>query len=83
VVTGLYRHVRNPMYVAILWTLAGQALLMGSRALVGYALVVALMFHLWVIAYEEPTLRDKFGAEYQAYCANVRRWWPRGRAWSP
>jgi len=83
VVTGLYRYVRNPMYVAILWMLAGQALLMGNRALVGYAIVVALMFHLWVIAYEEPTLREKFGAEYDAYRAGVRRWWPRWKPRSP
>jgi len=83
VVTGLYRYVRNPMYVAILWMLAGQALLMGNRALVGYAILVALMFHLWVLAYEEPTLREKFGADYAAYCASVRRWWPRRRPWSP
>jgi protein-S-isoprenylcysteine O-methyltransferase Ste14 len=83
VVTGLYRHVRNPMYVAILWMLVGQALWIGSRALAGYALAVWLMFHLWVLVYEEPTLREKFGADYAAYCAGVRRWWPRWRAWSP
>jgi len=81
VVTGLYRYVRNPVYVAILWMLIGQALLMGSPALAGYALAVWLGFHLWVLAYEEPTLREKFGADYAAYRAGVRRWWPRWRAW--
>ena len=75
--TGLYRYVRNPMYVAILWMLIGQALLMGNPALAGYATLVWLGFHLWVLAYEEPTLRKKFGADYAAYRARVRRWWPR------
>ena len=82
VVTGLYRHVRNPMYVAILWMLAGQALLLGSRTLLVYAAVVWLCFHVFVLGYEEPTLRAKFGQSYAAYCANVRRWWPRWRPWS-
>jgi protein-S-isoprenylcysteine O-methyltransferase Ste14 len=83
VITGLYRYVRNPMYVAILWMLTGEALALGSLDLVLYASGVWLMFHLWVLGYEEPSLRAKFGADYAAYCAGVRRWWPRTRPWSP
>ena len=54
VVTGLYRYVRNPMYVAVLWIVVGQALLFGSRRLLAYAAVVWLTVHLWVLLYEEP-----------------------------
>jgi len=43
--------------------------------------VVAFGVHLFVLLYEEPTLRRKFGSDYEAYCQNVSRWWPRGRAW--
>jgi protein-S-isoprenylcysteine O-methyltransferase Ste14 len=46
-----------------------------------YAVLVIVGFHLFVLLYEEPTLRDKFGAEYGNYCKNVRRWWPRMKAW--
>jgi protein-S-isoprenylcysteine O-methyltransferase Ste14 len=81
VVSGLYRHVRNPMYVAVLAIIVGQALLFGSVAVLGYAGVVWLLFHGFVLAYEEPTLRRKFGSSYDAYRANVRRWWPRIRPW--
>ena len=81
VVTGLYRHLRNPMYVGVTSIVLGQALLFGSRTLVVYALAVAAAFHLFVTAYEEPVLRARYGAEYAAYCAAVRRWWPRRRPW--
>src|SRR5512138_1375894 len=61
VVTGLYRHVRNPMYVAILALVLGQALLLGHPLLLGYALVLWAGFHVFVVGYEEPRLRRTFG----------------------
>lgn len=81
VVSGLYCHVRNPMYVAVLSVIVGQALLLGSVVLVEYAGVVWLLFHVFVLGYEEPTLRRQFGSSYDAYRANVRRWWPRVKPW--
>ena len=82
VVSGQYRHVRNPMYVAILGMLVGQSLILGSTVLLRYALVVWLVFHAWVLIYEEPKLMAQFGPSYEAYRQNVRRWWPRIRPWS-
>jgi protein-S-isoprenylcysteine O-methyltransferase Ste14 len=81
VVTGLYRYVRNPMYVAVSSLIFGQGLLFGSVRMLEYGLVVWLAFHLFVLLYEEPALRSKFGDEYKEFCANVRRWWPRVRPW--
>jgi protein-S-isoprenylcysteine O-methyltransferase Ste14 len=81
VVTGLYRHVRNPMYVAVLSIVVGQALVFGSRRLLAYAGIVWLAVHLFVQLYEEPALRARFGDDYAAYTASVRRWWPRLRPW--
>ncbi len=81
VVTGLYRHVRNPMYSALLAVLLGQALLFGSAALLGYALLFWLAVHLFAVLYEEPTLARTFGEEYAAFRANVPRWIPRVRGW--
>jgi protein-S-isoprenylcysteine O-methyltransferase Ste14 len=83
VVNGLYRHVRNPMYVAVVSIVLGQALLLGRRALLEYGLGLWAAFHLFVLVYEEPTLRARYGEEYAAYCAAVRRWWPRLRPWRP
>lgn len=83
VVTGLYRHVRNPMYVAVVSVIVGQALLLGSAALLRYALVVAAGFHLFVLLHEEPSLSHRFGAEYEAYRRAVRRWIPRVKPWTP
>jgi protein-S-isoprenylcysteine O-methyltransferase Ste14 len=77
VVTGLYRYVRNPMYIAVLSVIVGQGLLFGSGVVLRYALVVALGFHLFVLLHEEPSLRRRFAAEYEAYCRAVRRWLPR------
>ncbi len=79
VVSGLYRNVRNPMYVAVTAAILGQALLFASRALLIYGVLVWLFFHLFVYFYEEPTLRAKFGAEYEAVCREVPRWIPRLR----
>ena len=81
VTAGLYRHVRNPMYVAVLAIILGQALWSGSAAIFGYAVLAWLFFTLFVIGYEEPTLRAAYGEEYETYCANVRRWIPRLRPW--
>ena len=81
VVSGLYRHVRNPMYVAVVCAIVGQALLFGSVVLLEYAGVVWLVFHVFVLGYEEPALRQQFGSSYAAYRENVRRWWPRLTPW--
>lgn len=76
VVLGLYRHVRNPMYVAALLILVGEAILFESATLAIFAGLVFLVFHAWVILYEEPVLRRKFGNSYENYCTNVSRWIP-------
>jgi protein-S-isoprenylcysteine O-methyltransferase Ste14 len=81
VVTGLYRYVRNPIYVAVVAIILGQALLFGAWSLVLLGAGFWLAFHLFVVAYEEPTLQQTFGAEYEAYRANVPRWVPRLTAW--
>jgi protein-S-isoprenylcysteine O-methyltransferase Ste14 len=79
VVVGMYRYVRNPMYLGFaagwigLWVVFGHT----RVALAAAVAAAALGVHLFVIFYEEPTLRKKFGAEYEEYCRNVRRWWPR------
>jgi len=77
VVTGLYRYVRNPIYVAVTSLIAGQGLLFGNVRLLEYGLVVWLGFFAFVLLYEEPALRRKFGREYEDYCARVPRWIPR------
>src|SRR5271167_454834 len=68
VVTGLYRYVRNPMYVAVVSTILGQGLILGNVTLVEYGALVWLLFHLFVLVYEEPTLRSSFGSEYKLFC---------------
>ena len=77
VITGLYRYVRNPMYVAVVSAILGQGLLFGDIGLLGYGGLVWLGFHVSVVAYEEPTLRAAYGAEYGDFCAKVPRWIPR------
>jgi len=79
VVTGLYRYVRNPMYVAVLSMIFGQGLLFGNTWLLGYGVVVWLGFFAFVLLYEEPALRGEFGKEYDDFCAHVPRWIPRLR----
>lgn len=79
VVSGWYRYVRNPMYVAVLAAIAGQGLLLGNVRVLEYGGVVWLLFHLFVMGYEEPTLRSTFGPEYEQFCAAVPRWIPRLR----
>lgn len=77
VIRGLYRQVRNPMYVGVELILLGEALLFGSFRLLAYAALVWCVFNLFVIYYEEPVLRQKFGALYEEYCKSVPRWIPR------
>src|SRR3984885_8180747 len=77
VVTGLYRWVRNPMYVAVSLLIFGQGLLFGSARLLQYGLLVWLVFFAFVVLYEEPALSRKFGKEYEEYCVQVPRWIPR------
>jgi protein-S-isoprenylcysteine O-methyltransferase Ste14 len=84
VAVGFYRYVRNPMYAGFatgwigLWVIFGHP----NPALIAAVAAVALTVHLFVVFYEEPTLRGKFGADYEEYCGNVRRWWPRMRGWN-
>jgi protein-S-isoprenylcysteine O-methyltransferase Ste14 len=77
VARGLYRYVRNPMYIGVECVLLGEAILFASSGLLVYAVLVGVLFHLFVLAYEEPSLRRKFGSEYEAYCRRVPRWLPR------
>jgi len=81
VVSGQYRYVRNPMYVAVVTIVIGEALVLGRAVLLAYAALLWLFFTLFVVLYEEPALAEKFGASYVAYRKNVRRWWPRRRPW--
>ncbi len=81
VVTGLYRYVRNPMYVAVVAIIVGQALIFANLRVLEYGAFVWVCFHLFVIAYEEPTLRASFGPEYEAFCRGVSRWIPRTSPW--
>ena len=81
VASGLYRFVRNPMYVSLLIIVSGQTLLFGQARLFAYAGVMLVAFHLFVLFYEEPTLRRRFGGSYETYCLHVGRWWPRLTPW--
>lgn len=83
VVGGLYRHVRNPMYLAVVATIVGQGLLLSRPVLFWYGLVVGLAMAGFVKLYEEPKLQDKFGSEYEEYRRSVPGWLPRPRPWSP
>ena len=81
VVTGLYRYVRNPMYVAVVSMVLGQGLLLGNLHLLVYGFGAWLVAFLFVVTYEEPTLRRSFDTEYETYRANVPRWIPRLTPW--
>ncbi|UVC17815.1 methyltransferase family protein [Mesorhizobium onobrychidis] len=81
VVGGIYRHVRNPMYVAVLAIILGQALLFSSWALVAYATIAAIAMVSFVKFYEEPTLARRYGADYEAYRHAVPGWLPRLTPW--
>jgi protein-S-isoprenylcysteine O-methyltransferase Ste14 len=81
VVGGLYRYVRNPMYLAVVAVILGQALILARPVLLGYAALVLATTATFVRVYEEPTLAERYGAEYDAYRAAVRGWWPRLHPW--
>ena len=83
VATGLYRHVRNPMYMAVTAIIAGQALVLGRPALLLYAAAFVAVTSAFARWYEEPALRQQFGAEYEAYRRAVPGWRPRLRPWHP
>ncbi len=82
VVGGLYRYVRNPMYVAVVAAVLGQALVLGRADLLVYAVTVWAATAAFVRFREEPVLARRFGAEYTAYRRAVRAWWPRVRPWN-
>jgi protein-S-isoprenylcysteine O-methyltransferase Ste14 len=79
VIRGLYRYVRNPMYVGVLLVILGWALMFKSKPLFAYAVVVGLCFHLVVVLYEEHHLSREFGDRYEQYRSEVGRWFPRLR----
>jgi protein-S-isoprenylcysteine O-methyltransferase Ste14 len=81
VVGGLYRYVRNPMYLAVAAIILGQALALAQVILLPYAAAFALAVVAFVRRYEEPTLRRQFGEQYDAYCRAVPAWWPRRDPW--
>jgi protein-S-isoprenylcysteine O-methyltransferase Ste14 len=83
VAAGLYRHVRKPMYLSAVAIIVGQAVLFGDVGLIAYGALFALACHLFVVAYEEPTLSRTFGKAYDVLRSNVPRWIPRLRPWSP
>jgi len=83
VVGGVYRYVRNPMYVAVLAAIVGQALLLGRLGLLLYAGAIWLVAAAFVRWYEEPTLTRRFGEDYEAYRRAVPAWLPRLRPWKP
>jgi protein-S-isoprenylcysteine O-methyltransferase Ste14 len=83
VVEGPYRHVRNPMITAVLAVLLGEAVLLGSTAVLVWVATVFVINHVYFQAIEEPGLRERFGDEYVAYQHAVPRWVPRRKPWSP
>jgi protein-S-isoprenylcysteine O-methyltransferase Ste14 len=76
VARGPYRYVRNPMYLGAGLAVGGAALFYESVALGAYVAGFLVLSHFFVVLYEEPTLQRKFGDDYEAYCRQVRRWWP-------
>jgi|SRR5271157_3766970 len=80
VVNGLYRYVRNPMYLGVVVTLGGEAALFWKRGMLIHLTVVCLLIHLFVCLYEEPTLTQRHPEEYPRYKKHVPRWLPR---WTP
>ena len=77
VATGVFRYVRNPMYVGVLTALFGQFLLDGDILILGFAMILCLGFNLLIHFYEEPNLRKRFGHTYEEYCQKVNRWIPK------
>ena len=83
VVTGFYSRVRNPIYVALLIILLGEALLFGDERVAAWGVLFWLFTFVWVVIVEEPVLREQFGEEYRTYCKNVPRWVPRVIPYKP
>lgn len=81
VVGGVYRFLRNPMYVAVVAAVLGQAMLLGRLSLLWYAVAIALAQYAFVRYHEEPALRRRYGEQYDAYRRAVPGWWPRLRPW--
>ncbi|MBR1089757.1 isoprenylcysteine carboxylmethyltransferase family protein [Bradyrhizobium manausense] len=81
VATGLYRYVRNPIYIAVVAVILGQAVLFGDRRLLWYGTALWLFFHVWVVMIEEPALEQTFGTAYESFRTNVPRWIPRLTPW--
>src|SRR5262249_38191725 len=80
VVRGLYKYVRNPMYVSVVTILVGEAIVFGSSAIIIEAAIFITLAYLFVVFYEEPSLRRQFGESYEKYAYRVGRWIPRSRA---
>jgi len=80
VVRGLYKYVRNPMYVSVVTILVGQAIVFGSSAIIIEAVIFIALAYLFVVFYEEPSLRRRFGESYEKYSYRVGRWVPRSKA---
>jgi protein-S-isoprenylcysteine O-methyltransferase Ste14 len=83
VVHGFYRYTRNPMYVAVFGALLSEAIFFGSLKIFVYALIVGILFHLFVVFYEEPRLNAEFGVSYEAYRKLVPRWGITKEPYSP
>lgn len=81
VIVGLYRHVRNPMYVGVLTLVIGWAIWLGSFIILAYSAFLIAGFHIRVIMNEEPWLQSQFGCSWDAYASEVRRWIPRFSPW--
>lgn len=77
VIHGLYKYVRNPMYVGVLTAVFGWVILYRSFMLLGYAALLWICFELFIVFYEEPHLKKIFGHEYEEYCLRVGRWFPK------
>jgi len=77
IIKGLYRYVRNPIYISAYFIIFGEALFFNSLEILYYLMGWILFFHIFVVYIEEPGLRDKFGDSYTRYCDSVRRWIPR------
>ncbi|WP_246510052.1 methyltransferase family protein [Bradyrhizobium glycinis] len=82
VVCGFYSRVRNPIYVALVAIIIGEALILGDERMFVYAAILWLFFHVWVVVIEEPTLDSSFGDEFAFFKANVPRWLPRLTPWA-
>lgn len=83
VLVGLYRHLRNPMYVGVLCILLGWAVTAGSPFVACFTAFMGLFFHVMVTTHEEPRAEENFGDDWRRYSAEVRRWWPRLKGYRP